>query len=700
MDQFETVQWMVVTFIIDEGPRYKIGNVSVTGNTKYTSEELLAELKLKGGEYFNQAKMTADMSALQDKYGGVGYVFADIKADPRFLEEPGTLDLVYKIKEGDRYRVGKIDVAIKGEYPHTKITTVLNRLSLKPGDIVDIREIRASERRLKASQLFENNPATGGSAQDRLQPAGKRKRRRGQAHASRPPAKIAAEGPRPEPGYKRRLLAGPTTEPRTARARSRANLVLDATAANPEAWRQLPVESPRTADPRQNYQPRASEAQNRPQQSPVQQTNQQSELIIRGQYTPDAGRSTPQVFQRPMWGGTRPTATTSASAPENASAPTQYPSTQPSQAYAYQGGPSYSQPQYTQPGYAQQTYPQQSYPQQGATSPAGQSYPPQPQTAQPSDNQYSQPYNNPYPAAQPETIPPGTVYGPGVPLAQPVPPAAQQPAPCPYNAAGAMPPPDRIAEPILTPGSPFNPLMLDPNDPTRLLPMNVTAEETQTGRFMFGVGVTSDAGVTGTIKIDEQNFDLFNFPRSWEDIKNFTAWRGQGEHLVIEAYPGTLVQRYAISFEEPYLFDSSVSMGLSGYYFSRAYTEWFETRIGGRVALGYQFSPDLSGSIAYRGAQVGISNIIDPTIPDLAEMQGNNALHGFQISKTPHGCPKRNVKSPRIANAPPTITESNNQATKRSHQKASLISGIVVTAGAAGADGALSAVTGVPHTGQ
>ena len=40
IDQFETVQWMVVRFIIDEGPRYKIGNVSVSGNTKYTSEEL------------------------------------------------------------------------------------------------------------------------------------------------------------------------------------------------------------------------------------------------------------------------------------------------------------------------------------------------------------------------------------------------------------------------------------------------------------------------------------------------------------------------------------------------------------------------------------------------------------------------------------------------------------------------------------
>ena len=95
---------------------------------------------------------------MQDKYGGIGYVFADIRPDPRFLEEPAELDLVYNIKEGDRYRVGKINIVIKGDYPHTQLTTVLNRLSLKPGDIVDIREIRASERRIKASQLFEVTP--------------------------------------------------------------------------------------------------------------------------------------------------------------------------------------------------------------------------------------------------------------------------------------------------------------------------------------------------------------------------------------------------------------------------------------------------------------------------------------------------------------------------------------------------------------
>jgi outer membrane protein insertion porin family len=620
LDQFETVQWIVVKFIIDEGPRYKIGNVSVSGNSKYTSEELLTDLNLKSGDYFNQAKMTGDIATIQDKYGGVGYVFADVKADPRFLEEPGTLDLVYKINEGDRYRVGKIDVQIKGEYPHTKITTVINRLSLHPGDIVDIREIRASERRMRASQLFESNPANGGAPKIVYSPPDKDiDEEDNKTQLARKP-KYRSQSPDPNSGQWR--STGDNSQ-RPQRDRE-LTLVLEGTAANPQAWQQLPEEPPRATDaPGYYYRPSAPQIQNRLQPEPVTEVNQrQSELIVRGQYTPDAGRSTPAVFQRPLRSGARTAATTSANmqaGPADANAgstSTQYSSAPSNQSNGYQGGSTYAQQQYVQPNYSQQQYTQQQYPQQQY---------PQTNNTQYSQQQYSQANDNQYPATQYETIQPGAVYS-----AQP---GRQQPsASNPYNAAEAMPPPERVVEPILAPGSPFNPLTLDPNDPTRLLPMSAIAQETQTGRFMFGVGVTSDSGLTGTIKIEEQNFDLFNFPRSWDDIKNFTAWRGNGQRLVIEAYPGTSVQRYSVSFQEPYLFDSRVSMGLSGYYYSRSYTEWYETRVGGRAALGYQFSPDLSGNIAYRGARVGISDIIDYSIPDLAEVVGDNSLHGFQVS--------------------------------------------------------------------
>jgi outer membrane protein insertion porin family len=153
--------WLTVNFIIREGPRAVVRNISIVGNQQYSSEELLAEAGLKPGEYFNLGLMNRDLASLRDYYGGRGYIFADIQADPRVWEDAGQMDLVYTIEEGAVYRVGRINVHIDGEFSHTRNNVVLNRLSLQPGDIIDIREVRDSERRLKASQLFLNEPARG-----------------------------------------------------------------------------------------------------------------------------------------------------------------------------------------------------------------------------------------------------------------------------------------------------------------------------------------------------------------------------------------------------------------------------------------------------------------------------------------------------------------------------------------------------------
>jgi outer membrane protein insertion porin family len=157
----EAGKWAAVKFIIDEGPRYIVRNVSVEGNEKFASRPLLEFLQLKSGEYFDQASTNRDLNTIVDLYGSQGHVFADVQADLRFLEEPGQLDLVYRVKEGDVFRVGEINVHIGGEFPHTRQTVVLNRLSFRYGDLIDTREVRNSERRLKASQLFEVDPQQG-----------------------------------------------------------------------------------------------------------------------------------------------------------------------------------------------------------------------------------------------------------------------------------------------------------------------------------------------------------------------------------------------------------------------------------------------------------------------------------------------------------------------------------------------------------
>jgi outer membrane protein insertion porin family len=147
---------------------------------------------------------------------------------------------------------------------------------------------------------------------------------------------------------------------------------------------------------------------------------------------------------------------------------------------------------------------------------------------------------------------------------------------------------------------------------------------------MFGAGINSNAGLVGSVVIDEQNFDWRRWPTGWESFRNGTAFRGDGQHFRIELAPGTLVSRYLVSYSQPYLFDTNVNFGISGQYYQRFFNDWTEQRAGGRVSLGYQFRPDITGVVAFRGEAVDIKN---PRIliPDLAQVLGVTQLYSGQF---------------------------------------------------------------------
>lgn len=163
MDYDPTGVWVYLSFIIDEGPQFHVRTISIAGNQYFTTDQLMHSLTLKEGEAFNLGKMTRDQRTLRSEYyGREGFVFVDISPEPHFIaDEPNKLDLVYRINEGDRYKAGQINVHIEGDSSHTKHSVVTTMVSLREGRMIDLRELESSERRLKASQIFETNPSLG-----------------------------------------------------------------------------------------------------------------------------------------------------------------------------------------------------------------------------------------------------------------------------------------------------------------------------------------------------------------------------------------------------------------------------------------------------------------------------------------------------------------------------------------------------------
>ena len=120
--------------------------------------------------------------------------------------------------------------------------------------------------------------------------------------------------------------------------------------------------------------------------------------------------------------------------------------------------------------------------------------------------------------------------------------------------------------------------------------IRVTVKEVPTGQLMLQANVNSDAGVNGSIVLNQRNFDIMRVPTSLDDLFAGKAFIGGGQELRVEATPGTIFQRYAVTFREPYLFDSRFGLTLSAYYYNRAFAEYHEDRYGIRPTIDYRFT--------------------------------------------------------------------------------------------------------------
>ncbi len=174
----------------------------------------------------------------------------------------------------------------------------------------------------------------------------------------------------------------------------------------------------------------------------------------------------------------------------------------------------------------------------------------------------------------------------------------------------------------------------DPEGPSPVKDVLVKVEETRTGSLMFGLGVNSDAGLTGSIVLNERNFDILRPPTSFDDLLSGRAFRGAGQEFRLEAVPGTQLQRYTASWREPFLFDSQYSLGVSGYYYDRSYNEDTESRLGGRVTIGRKLGDYWSVSGSVRVEQVGIHNVLPYAPVDYTSVIGENSLIGFRGAVT------------------------------------------------------------------
>lgn len=172
---YPTPKTMIIRMIVYEGKPYTVGSVTFQGNKLFSvrdistgmtnlheAQHLKAKLGPHGlvmdvGDRFTPKGLIDDITQVEDFYGSHGYI--DVKEGTGNLiveripnTDTGTMDLEFRINEGQQSRIERID--IRGN-TKTKDRVIRRELAVSPGEVFDMVRVKITKQRLEGLQYFE-----------------------------------------------------------------------------------------------------------------------------------------------------------------------------------------------------------------------------------------------------------------------------------------------------------------------------------------------------------------------------------------------------------------------------------------------------------------------------------------------------------------------------------------------------------------
>ena len=124
-----------ITFIIQEGPLYRVRHVTFKDNTQYDDQTLLEGLELESGQPYYHLKAQAHARRILKRYRENGFIDADVQAHRRFVPEVNTVDVEFTIVEGKQFRIGKIDIVGNEQTQDKVVRRILDEYDFTPGEL-------------------------------------------------------------------------------------------------------------------------------------------------------------------------------------------------------------------------------------------------------------------------------------------------------------------------------------------------------------------------------------------------------------------------------------------------------------------------------------------------------------------------------------------------------------------------------------
>ena len=159
--------WIDITIKIDEGPRFKVGEVDITGDLVLSEEELKKKLKITKETYYNREVVRNDVLALTDLYSDEGYAYAEIS--PRIDKKIDELmvNITYVVTKRKQVYFENINI---GGNAKTRDKVIRRELKVYEQELFSGKGLKRSVRNLYRLDYFEDIKVdtVKGSADDKM----------------------------------------------------------------------------------------------------------------------------------------------------------------------------------------------------------------------------------------------------------------------------------------------------------------------------------------------------------------------------------------------------------------------------------------------------------------------------------------------------------------------------------------------------
>jgi outer membrane protein insertion porin family len=142
-----------LTIPVEEGERFRFGQITIEGNEVYSDQALLRTFRNKQGQWLKADLIEEGLEAVRELYANTGYMFA--RVEPELVErDDNVADVVIHVNEGEQFRVGRLD--FRGN-TRTMDKVLRRELRVQEGYVMNVAALRNSVYKVNQLGYFKLN---------------------------------------------------------------------------------------------------------------------------------------------------------------------------------------------------------------------------------------------------------------------------------------------------------------------------------------------------------------------------------------------------------------------------------------------------------------------------------------------------------------------------------------------------------------